>query len=61
MTSRITNALKVLAASAMLVTAIASPSLAQSARYGARSYGYYGYQHQDTPAERDQHRRDWDY
>jgi len=58
MTTTIARTLKVLVASAMLVIGIASPSLAQSARYGAQSYGYH-----DAPASDQgywEHRQDWD-
>jgi hypothetical protein len=64
MSLKITNALKVLAASAMLMTAIASPSLAHSVRYGAQSsdrvYQSYYHHHHVDQAARDISRRDWD-
>jgi hypothetical protein len=58
----ITISLKMLAASAMLVTVIASPSLAQSDWQRARS----GKAYQNNPAAQDsngywEHRREWDY
>jgi hypothetical protein len=56
MTTTIANALKVLAASAVLATALASPSLAQSSKYG-------GYGYRDAPPTSQgywEHRQDWD-
>jgi hypothetical protein len=48
MSTKITNALKVLAAVALLATAISSPSLAQSApRHGDAGGYYHGYPLQD--------------
>ena len=57
MSTNLTRALKVLAAATMLATAIASPSLAQSAGFGAKSVPYY---HGQSQANRDAHRGDWD-
>jgi hypothetical protein len=48
MSTKFTNALKVLAAVALLATAISSPSLAQSApRHGDAGGYYHGYPLQD--------------
>jgi hypothetical protein len=48
MSTKITKALKVLAATAVLVTAISSPSLAQNAPRQGNGGGYYhGYPLQD--------------
>jgi len=64
MNTKITNVWKVLAASAVLMTAIASPSLAQSDWQGARSGAYR--HHYNGPAAQDsegywEHRQEWDH
>jgi hypothetical protein len=66
MNTKVTSVWKVLGASAVLMTAIASPSLAQSDWQGARTGGVYQGYYENNPVAQEsegywEHRQDWDH